>query len=824
VVRPHKGKQTTSNHNIMKPFRTLKNLIIPLCAITSTLNAQEKSNRQLELQTTNNANNNGKNGNNSPPVLRCGSSKIDIDVPKAFLNKHNIIVRDSAELHFAKHKDCFAVDNGDSYKLQIFAPFDSCGTTVEHGSDDYAYTNEVVFANKDKSLSVFQFRCIYEDKYIVSSGPISPTKRTLQFSSGEGEFEVSMEMYRGPSFSFMDKHADNPTVRLNDPVYVDVEFTSNLGFGDPGRELVTSIKTCYATDTPNHADHKRYHNLISGMCVSPEDPSVEILENGNSDNARFKFNMFKWKGVIAYIYLHCEVHLCNSTIETCRNDQKMCHNRNQRKRKRRGITLPVNIDRGYKKSRAVRQTNQSRKYTIEADMGEYDDNIQEIGESVIDYKDLSSSDYQDLSNSVDYTNVHDIHGMLDSSFYDNFPDEPEMTDFITRGPILFDDIENSDVGSGQINSTIVEIYYNDEFLRVYIFSSIAIVICVIAMILAILLALKRRKAGLEKMADIDHVFSGFRQSIDGSYGGQTGSASSAEGGNTKASQKIINSLTMSDDNLKVLPAITGLPLPPTPEVPSNLPPVLGSPMTTASNISNSNNNTSLDNSDGSDIYHNIVPKSVTVSHKPSVVRHTSSVNPNGNHKPIQQKMSLQHHPSHHNNIIPSSNSMVVKSTHNNLPPLRSNTFLSKTESSRLQSRPTLTLPHSSHNLIHHNQGQSVQLHHHSHTPGMHGGNRVERSKTSINPNTSRNVVQHQQSFSIATNNMHMKHPQHSQSYNMSHSSTHGHVHGGHHQNSSHHHHGGVGNGKGLKHSQSQLQPNRKVETNTISHTLSNYSN
>jgi hypothetical protein len=329
------------------------------------------------------------------------------------------------------------------------------------------------------------------------------------------------------------------------------------------------------------------------------------------------------------------------------------------------------------------------------------------------------------------------------------------------------------------------------------------------MILAILLAVKRRKAGLEKMADIDHVFSGFRQSIDGSYGGQTGSSS--DGNLTKGSQKMLNSLT--DNDLKVLPAITGLPLPPTPEVPANLPPVLGSPMTTASNISNSNNNTSADNSDGSDIYHNIVPKSVSVSHKPSVVRHASSVNILS-HKPIQQKMSLQHHPNYNNNIIPSSNSMVVKSTHhNNLPPLRSNTFLQKNENSRLQSRPTLTLPHSSH-LVHQNQGQSVQIHHgHTHTPGMNGGNRVERSKTSINPNSSRNVVQHQQSFS--NNHNMMKHPQHSQSYNM-----------GHHQNNSvsHHHHHGVGNGKGLKHSQSQLQSNRKVETNTISHTLSNYSN
>lgn len=668
----------------------------------------------------------------TPPVLRCGSSKIDIDVPKIFLQKHNIIVKDSSELHFAKHKDCFAVDNGDSYKLQIFSPFDSCGTTVEHGSDDYAYTNEVVFENKDRTLSVFQFRCIYEDKYIVSSGPISPTKRTLQFHSGEGEFEVSMEMYRGPSFSFMDKHADNPTVRLNDPVYVDVEFTSNLGFGDPGRDLVTTVKTCYATDTPNHANHQRYHNLISGMCVSPEDASVEILENGNSDNARFKFNMFKWKGVIAYIYLHCEVHLCNNTIETCRNDQKMCHNRNQ-KRKRRGIKLPNYLNTQNKKSRITRQINQSRKYTIEADMGEYDDIPSEVGESILEY---SMGDISNNNDAIDYTYHDDIHGMLDSSFYD-LPEEEEMTDFITRGPILFDDDES--VGSGQINSTIIEIKYNDEFLRVYIFSSIAIVICIIAMILAILLALKRRKTSLEKMADIDHVFNGFntRQSIDGSYGG------SGNGGNlNNISQKAsITTGISSYENFndpsgpgKILPAITGLPLPPTPVL-TNLPPVLGSPVTTASNVSNSNNSNITSDSE---IYHNIQA--------------------HGNHQ--------LHHQSSHTHQSPQLqfNPQVQRTT------------LQKAESSRLHSRPTLTLPPN--------------------------GNRVERSKTSIHPNN------RQPQF--------MTKKQQSHSYNMGHN----------HVNNK-----GVNvNTNGLKHSHSQLVQsvqgghNRKVETNTISHTLSNYSN
>lgn len=620
----------------------------------------------------------------TPPVLKCGAAKIDIDVSKAFLMKHNIIVKDSSELHFSKHKDCFAVDTGNSFKLQIFTPFTSCGTVVEHGNDDYAYTNEVVFENADRELSVFQFRCIYEDKYIVSSGPISPTKRTLQFHSGEGEFEVAMQLYRGPSFSFMDKHADNPTVRLNDPVYVDIEFTSNLGFGDPGRDLVTSIKSCYATDTPEFSNHNRYHPLISGMCINPEDESVEILENGNSDSARFKFNMFKWKGVIAYIYLHCEVHLCNNTIEACRHDEKMCHNRNQRKRKRRGITLPAGpIAENNHGARRRRQAPQSKKYSIEADLGDLidDDEVENIGESNV---------YYDLPNTgVDFANSQDIEGMLgmNDEFYE-IPEEEEMTDFITRGPIIFD--TDDDVGSGQINSTISEIPRNDEFLRVCVFSSIAIVICIIAMIMAILVALKRRKAGLQKLAGINQAFgNGYtRQSYDGSMGNTTN--------HTDLSQKAsiitgVSNYDNFDGKVNVLPAITGLPLPPTPEmplpqIPQNLPPVLGSPVTTSSTImeqASEIGNKPSSNSSGSDIYHNIVNNKINTRQLPEASGAVSG-RPAGS--------SLTHAPSNIQSLPKSTRQML----------------LHKAESSRLVARPNLIMPH-----------------------GVN--NKVERSQTSINP-------------------------------------------------------------------------------------------
>ena len=55
-------------------------------------------------------------------------------------------------------------------------------------------------------------------------------------------------------------------------------------------------------------------------CAASSDDSVVILENGQGNNARFKFNMFKWRSKTSYIYMHCEVHLCDKEKETCSND------------------------------------------------------------------------------------------------------------------------------------------------------------------------------------------------------------------------------------------------------------------------------------------------------------------------------------------------------------------------------------------------------------------------------------------------------------------------------------------------------------------------
>ena len=70
---------------------------------------------------------------------------------------------------------------GKTYTLSIFFPFTGCGTNVVHDTEDYVYTNQIVLEQKkNNKITLLQFRCVYEDKYIVSYDQgILPVKRYL---------------------------------------------------------------------------------------------------------------------------------------------------------------------------------------------------------------------------------------------------------------------------------------------------------------------------------------------------------------------------------------------------------------------------------------------------------------------------------------------------------------------------------------------------------------------------------------------------------------------------------------------------------------------
>jgi len=253
-------------------------------------------------------------------AVACGKKKIEVRLEKDYLIKNGVNVANREQLHMGENTACIPIEEEDAYKFVIFAPFNSCFTKVEHETEDYVFSNQIYYNTTRQATEVFKWRCIYEDKYTVSyEHAITPIKRTLSFTTEKGQFDVDMRVYADEQYT--SEISERTPIRLNTPVYVSLNLDRPFAFP----EIVLTVKNCFATDqTDPSSETANWYSLISGMCVQPNDPSIVLMENGVGNNARFKFNMFKWKTRTSYIYMHCEVYLCDSDKEECYNEDAVC--------------------------------------------------------------------------------------------------------------------------------------------------------------------------------------------------------------------------------------------------------------------------------------------------------------------------------------------------------------------------------------------------------------------------------------------------------------------------------------------------------------------
>jgi len=267
--------------------------------------------------------------------LECHPDKISIEIGDKFLVEHDMDVRYPSQLYFHGNPECSGVRISDGYQMTIPAPFDTCGTKLDHDTGNYVYTNEIVFGPADASDDVIEssklqripIRCSYDDRYVVSSDfGLKPYVKTIYFETGQGNISVEMNLYQREDYNPKSRLGARPMVLVGFPLYVSVK-TDDI-FGDPA--IKTTLEQCYASDQPSFKKmDSLLHYLVQGRCVSPDDSTVEIIKNGKSNEARFKFDMFRWRmQQTEFIYLHCEVRVCNSSAEICTGEGALCNSVN----------------------------------------------------------------------------------------------------------------------------------------------------------------------------------------------------------------------------------------------------------------------------------------------------------------------------------------------------------------------------------------------------------------------------------------------------------------------------------------------------------------
>ena len=67
--------------------------------------------------------------------------------------------------------------------------------------------------------------------------------------------------------------AERGGIFLNERVFVKIDMIDPL----KSKDIVMSVQTCYATDSPQFSKMDVYHYLISSMCADPRDETIQAV-------------------------------------------------------------------------------------------------------------------------------------------------------------------------------------------------------------------------------------------------------------------------------------------------------------------------------------------------------------------------------------------------------------------------------------------------------------------------------------------------------------------------------------------------------------------
>ncbi|KAM8946275.1 pancreatic secretory granule membrane major glycoprotein GP2-like [Pelodytes ibericus] len=260
----------------------------------------------------------------------CTKDLIEVEIPNEFFLTKNppILISD---LHL-NDPECRGRELEDSYVFSIQTNFTDCGTLMASDDSHIVFTNTIHSNSSDvvtRSYINITFACRYPINYLVQQpngeSRVSVDIRTITLSTEDGNFSVSMILYKDNAFQ--DMWTTVPSLKLEDNIFVRVHMI-------PGH-LIIRLEKCWATPT-NDPSHPVQYTFIQDSCSRVFlDETLSIIMNGVGAEAMFRIQMFKFVG-LAYnnVFLHCTVQICHNTENICKPN---CTNHRKTSRNRRDL-------------------------------------------------------------------------------------------------------------------------------------------------------------------------------------------------------------------------------------------------------------------------------------------------------------------------------------------------------------------------------------------------------------------------------------------------------------------------------------------------------
>ncbi|NXI37396.1 TECTA protein, partial [Galbula dea] len=186
----------------------------------------------------------------------------------------------------------------------------ACGSIIQQNSSHVSYFNAIESEQEaprgviSRSLQLeVHFSCIYAYEQVVKLPfALTAVDKLVQFVVREGHFNVSMRLYKTPSY-LHPYHLPAAAIPITDTLYVllQIEGQQQLKY------FLLSVEDCWATPSTDPYQDVQ-HKLIEKGC--PHDKTVTYLNAiGESTTAKFSFQMFQFVGY-PEAFLHCRVRLC----------------------------------------------------------------------------------------------------------------------------------------------------------------------------------------------------------------------------------------------------------------------------------------------------------------------------------------------------------------------------------------------------------------------------------------------------------------------------------------------------------------------------------
>lgn len=209
--------------------------------------------------------------------------------------------------------NCQPTKSENSSHMTVTAPLIGCGTTLEHTKDSLIYRNMIKDARVTQSIiSRLQdleipFECAYPNQAEASLIQMNITNTKVIFlapQDGSGMFDLDLNIYKSEDYD--EEYISFPlAVTLQQRLYLQVSVDT------PDTRLGIVADTCYATPI-NSISKKIKYDIIVDRCQKDE---TVRFHNGPPTTQRFSIEAFQFLNgqVMPYVYIHCEVVLCNLT-------------------------------------------------------------------------------------------------------------------------------------------------------------------------------------------------------------------------------------------------------------------------------------------------------------------------------------------------------------------------------------------------------------------------------------------------------------------------------------------------------------------------------